>query len=257
MVPPNGAETKPGRLPADLNYDARALGVNAAAFLESSMKSAIYNDLSLHYRLVVPGGGEDSASLPLVLALHGRGSDSNDLAELAPMIDGGYRFIFPDAPFAFEPTPGIRYGFSWFDGWPARKNSIAGARELLLAFITELIARYPTPAGQIVLIGFSQGGMMSLDVGFRVEPPIAGVAVMSGALFEDDMPDFALGPQMPVLIVHGTDDDVIPVSAARRTRRVLEDSGLDPDYEEFPMGHQVSQESMRRVAGFLRKCLVR
>ena len=220
------------------------------------MQSAVYDDLSLHYKLVVPGGGGDSASLPMVIVLHGRGSDSNDLSDLAPMIDGGYRFIFPDAPNVFEPSPGMRFGFTWFDGWPARRDSITRTRELLLTFITELMGRYPTPKGQIVLSGFSQGGMMSLDVGFRTETPMAGVAVMSGALYEEDMPDFASRPDTPVLIVHGTEDEVIPVSAARRARRVLEDRGLDPDYEEFPMGHQVSDESIRRVAGFLRKCLI-
>jgi phospholipase/carboxylesterase len=226
------------------------------AAIEPSMKSAVYDDLSLHYKLVVGSGGTDSASLPLVIVLHGRGSDSNDLAELAPLIDGGYRFIFPDAPVAFEPSPGMRFGFTWFDGWPAKRDSIIRSRQLLLVFIAELLLRYPTPEGRIMLSGFSQGGMMSLDVGFRTDDPIAGVAVMSGALYEEDMPDFAARHQTPVLIVHGDADDVIPVAAARRTRRVLEDHGLDVEYEEFPMGHQVSEESMRTVARFLRKCLV-
>ena len=256
MVTPNGAETKPNRPRADLHYDGRGPGANRSATFETPMQSAVYNDLSLHYKLVVPGGGGDSASLPLAIVLHGRGSDSNDLSGLAPMIDGGYRFIFPDAPTAFEPSPGMQFGFTWFDGWPARKSSIIRSRDLLLTFITELVGRYPTPDGRIVLSGFSQGGMMSLDVGFRTDVPLAGVAVMSGALFEEDMPDFASRPQTPVLIVHGTADEVIPVSAARRTRRVLEDQGLNVDYEEFAMGHQVSDESMALVARFLRKCLV-
>jgi phospholipase/carboxylesterase len=220
------------------------------------MKSTIYDGLSLRYRLVVPGGGADDASLPLAIFLHGRGSDSADLADLAPMIDGGYRFVFPDAPSPFEPSPGMRFGFTWFDGWPATRRSIGRSRALLLAFIAELQKRYPTPEGRTLLGGFSQGGLMSLDVGFRTATPLAGIVVMSGALFEEEMPDFAARHRTPVLIVHGSEDEVIPVMAARRARRVLEDQGLEPDYEEFPMGHQVSEDSMQMVRRFLRRCLL-
>jgi len=209
---------------------------------------------SLQYVLRTPSGADDSAELPLVVVLHGRGADANDLADLAPFLDHGYRFIFPNAPKPFEPMPGYSFGFTWFDGWPAERNSIVESRKLLLTFLDEMTAKYPTPRGKIVLCGFSQGGLMSIDVGFRTSVELAAVVVMSGALYEDDPPAFR--KDLPVLIVHGTADDVIPVLAARRARRVLEEHGVDVDYHEFPMGHQVSEESMAAVADFMARRLL-
>ena len=142
-------------------------------------------------------------------------------------------------------------GFTWFDGWPAERSSIVASRNLLLEFVDELVVRYPTPDGKIVISGFSQGGMMSLDIGFRTERSLAGIVVMSGALYEDDLPDLRARKHQRVLLAHGTVDDVIPVVAARRTRMVLEEHGIEPEYHEFPIGHQVSEEEMQVVAAFL------
>jgi phospholipase/carboxylesterase len=207
-----------------------------------------HNDLALRYVLNVPSGKPDDAELPLVIVMHGRGADANDLADLAPMIDDGYRFVFPNAAKPFEPSPGYTFGFSWFDGWPPEGDSIVQSRTKLLTLINELVERYPTPERKIVITGFSQGGMMALDVGFRTKQKIAGIVVMSGAIFEADMPPLR---KLPVLIVHGTEDDMIPLFAARRTRFILEENGVTAEYHEFPMGHHVTQESMEVVRAFL------
>jgi phospholipase/carboxylesterase len=210
-------------------------------------------DLSLSYELRAPKGAADTDPLPLVFVLHGRGADARDLADLAPMMGDGYRFIFPNAPDPFEPAPGFQFGYTWFDGWPAEPNSIRKSRSLLMRFIDETLQRYATPKGKVILSGFSQGGLMSLDVGFRIREKLAGIVVMSGALYEDDPPP--LSPGLPVLMVHGSEDDMIPVLAARRARRILESHGIDVEYYEFPMGHSVTPESIAVVANFLRRQL--
>jgi phospholipase/carboxylesterase len=210
-------------------------------------------DLSLPYVLRAPNATVDSDPMPLVFVLHGRGADANDLADLTPMMGSGNRFIFPNAPEPFEPAPGFRFGYTWFEGWPAEPDSIRRSRSRLLAFIDEVLERYATPPGKMILSGFSQGGLMSLDVGFRTTQPIAGIVVMSGALYDEDPPPFSR--RIPVLIVHGTEDDMIPVLAARRTRRILESHGIDVEYHEFPMGHFVTPDSIAIVAEFIRRCL--
>jgi phospholipase/carboxylesterase len=222
-----------------------------------------HDDLALRYVLSVPSSKPDDAELPLVIVMHGRGADANDLADLAPMIDDGYRFVFPNAAKVFEPTPGYAFGWSWFDGWPPEKGSFVASRTKLLTLLGELVRRYPTPSGKIVVTGFSQGGMMALDAGFRAAAPgglpadqkVAGIVVMSGAIYEADMPDLRAGRELPVLLIHGTQDDMIPVLAARRTRHILEEHGLAPEYHEFPMGHQVTLESMAVVRAFLGRIL--
>jgi phospholipase/carboxylesterase len=212
-----------------------------------------HDDLSLRYVLNVPSRKADDVLMPLVIVMHGRGADANDLADLAPMIDGGYRFVFPNAAKPFEPMPGYTFGWSWFDGWPPEGDSVVDSRTKLLALIDELVARYPTPEGKIVIAGFSQGGLMAIDIGFRTTQPIAGIVVMSGAIFEADMPPLR---KLPMLITHGTEDEMVEILQARRTRFVLEEHGLAPEYHEFPMGHHVTAESMEVVKGFLRRVLV-
>ncbi|HEU4522092.1 MAG TPA: alpha/beta hydrolase [Thermoanaerobaculia bacterium] len=195
--------------------------------------------------------------MPLVLVMHGRGADANDLADLAPALDGpgGYRFVFPNAPKPFEAYPGMAFGYTWFDGWPPSAGSIAASRELLSRFLEEVTKRYPTPPGKILLAGFSQGALMALDAGLRTKTPIAGIVAMSGGLYEENLPDLTAKKNLPILIVHGTADDVIPLPAARRARQFLERHGIQPEYGEFPMGHHVTAESIAVVADFLRRQL--
>jgi phospholipase/carboxylesterase len=202
--------------------------------------------LPLTYVERIPSG--HAGELPLVICLHGRGADANDLADLAPVLDGGYRFLFPNAPKKFEPMPGYSMGWTWFDGWPPAPAAIADSRRLLLEFLDAALAHYPTPAGKIVLSGFSQGAMMALDCGFRTAQPIAGIAAMSGALYETEMVPLK---QIPVLIAHGTEDDVIPVKGARRSRHYLEEHGVIPEYHELPIGHFISAEEIEVVRQFL------
>ena len=199
----------------------------------------------------VPSGRSDK--LPLVVVLHGRGADANDLADLAPILDGpgGYRFVFANAPRPFEPYPGMTFGYSWFDGWPPTPDSVAESRQLLLEFLGEIAQRFPPRDGKIVLAGFSQGALMALDAGFRTPQPLAGIVAMSGGLYEEQLPDLDARKDQRVLIVHGTLDDMVPVVAARRARRVLEDHGIEPEYHEFPMGHHVTPESMEVVREFM------
>ena len=203
----------------------------------------------LKYVKNVPSGRGDDAELPLVIVMHGRGADANDLADIAPYLDHGYRFLFPNAPKPFEVYAGMAFGFTWFDGWPAEPKSFRESQQLILELLDKALEQYPTPPGKVIVCGFSQGGMMALDTGFRTEKPIAGIVCMSGALNENDLPPFKR--DIPVLVVHGTEDDKIGVNDARRTRAVLEEHGIDTSYQEFPMGHHVTDESLRVVRDFM------
>lgn len=220
------------------------------------MTSSRVTDLALPYVLSVPSGKPDTEAMPLVVIMHGRGADASDLSDLAPMIDSpeGCRFVFPNAARPFEAYPGMTFGYSWFDGWPPEGNSIVQSRQSMLTLIRQLLERYPS-SDKVVLGGFSQGGLMALDVGFRTDSPLAGIVVMSGAIYEADLPDLRARSSQRLLLLHGTDDDVIPVEAAQRTRHVLEDHGIEPEYHEFAMGHHVTPESLDAVKKFLHSCV--
>lgn len=205
----------------------------------------MHADLTLRYLVSSP----DSLPRPMVIVMHGRGADAHDLADLAPMLDPGEcRFVFPNAPRAWEAAPGMTYGWTWFDGWPPEQSSLAASRELILKFIGEVTARYPTT--KLILSGFSQGAMMALDVGLRTD--VAGIVVMSGGLYERDLPPMT---PRPVFIAHGTVDEVVPVSNARRARLVLEEHGFAVDYHEYPMGHQVVMEEVGSARAFIARLI--
>ncbi len=195
----------------------------------------------------------------MVVMIHGRGADMNDLADLAPVLDaaGGCRFVFPNAPKPFEPYPGTAMGWTWFEGWPPNHESLVESRAEMLRFLDEITQKYPTPEGKLVVGGFSQGALMALDAGLRTTQKLAGIVVMSGGLYERDLPDLRAHAGLPVLIAHGSADDVVPVTYARRARRVLEDAGLDIEYGEYPMSHQVATEEAAEVRSFLGKVLTK
>ena len=187
----------------------------------------------------------------MVIMIHGRGADMNDLADLAPLLDtpDGARFVFPNAPKAFEAYPGMSFGWTWFDGWPPEGTSVSESRTTLLAFLDEITARYPTT--KLIVSGFSQGAMMALDAGLRTTRDVAGIIAMSGGLYEEELPDLHARASVPVLISHGSQDEVVPVNYARRARAVLEEAGFDVEYHEYPMGHQVVMEEVAVVKEFL------
>lgn len=189
----------------------------------------------------------------MVILIHGRGADANDLADLAPLLDtpSGVRFVFPNAPKPFETYPGMTLGWTWFDGWPPRLESVVASRKVLLRFLDEITDRYPTTG--LIVSGFSQGGMMAFEAALRTERKVSGIVSMSGGLYEQDLPDLRSRAGLPVLIAHGTEDEVVGVQYARRARLVLEGAGLDVEYHELPMGHQVVMEEIAAVKSFIQR----
>ena len=209
----------------------------------------------LRYIAVEPEG--ETADAPLVVAMHGRGSSAEDLAGLAPMLDPGWRYAFPQAPLTLD--LGGFTGYSWYEPIPAAPERMATAREALVAFLAAVHARTGIPPARTALAGFSQGAVMTLDVGLRAPEHYAALIGMSGYLAEaDDLAAHLAGRRdQPVLLVHGTRDQVLPVTLAQRARRFLEANGLAPDYHEFAMAHEVSGESLQVVGDFLKRYLNR
>jgi phospholipase/carboxylesterase len=214
----------------------------------------MHSDLALRYLITVPSGRAETEPMPTILVMHGRGADAHDLADLAPVLDvaPGCRFVFPNAPRAWDAAPGMTFGWTWFDGWPPEPASLAASREQLLKFIGEIRERYPTTA--LIVGGFSQGAMMALDVGLRSDAQ--AIIAMSGGLYEfpEGAPEARTTPR-PVFIAHGTMDDVVPVAYARRARLILEEKGFDVSYYEYSTGHQIAMEEIEAARKFIARNL--
>lgn len=186
-----------------------------------------------------------NAPTGLIILLHGWGANANDLEGLAPPLNfPDYRFEFPDAPF---PHPGVPWGKMWYDLESAEYEGLAESRQLLTDWLMSLETETGVPLERTILGGFSQGGAMSLDVGLTL--PLAGIVSMSGYLHSKPQPSVATLP--PVLMVHGRQDPVVPLEAAKRSLDTLTAAGVKVQYQEFNMAHEIRLEVLDLVRTFI------
>lgn len=188
-----------------------------------------------------------------MITLHGRGTTGEDLIPLADEIAlPGIRWIFPDAPFPFPDDFG---GRMWYTSPPQGQSGILESRRLLFDLLDTLMTREGIPSDRIALIGFSQGAVMSLDVGLRYPQPLAAMIALSGYLASPEKLTAEKSPasiKTPILLVHGTMDEVVPVDGSRKAHTVLVKEGYQPRLEEYPMGHQVIPEEIQLIGDFLK-----
>lgn len=188
---------------------------------------------------------------PLLILLHGVGSNEDDLFGLTPYLDPRFSVISARAPFAY----GFG-GYAWFDvqftpdGILFDEAQAEHAGALLAKFIDEAKAAYGS--SNVFLVGFSQGAIMSAGVLLRAPALVDGAVLMSGRV--PQVAAMANGEALkgkPALITHGTFDDVLPVQFGREANTMLTGLGFDVTYREYPMGHQVSEESLADIDEWL------
>jgi phospholipase/carboxylesterase len=155
-----------------------------------------------------------------------------------------YHFLLPDAPFSHPQVPG---GKMWYDLEREDYKGLAQSQELLTDWLRSLQKTTGIPLESTILTGFSQGGAMTLDVGLTV--PLAGLVCMSGYLHRT--PQDVEPPLPSVLIVHGRQDTVVPLSAAHRVRDYLMSLGTPMQYKEFDMGHEIQLDVLEVIREFI------
>lgn len=217
---------------------------------ESSMTSR----LSLSH-LTRPPTVHGDGPPPLLLLLHGVGSHEGDLMGLAPYLDGRAFVVSARAPFTL--APGM---YAWFqvaldpDNPLINPEQAETSRQILIRFVDELTAAYGTDPSRVFLLGFSQGAIMSLSVLLTQPDKVAGIVAMSGRILPEVLPQMASPEAMrgiPVLVVHGIHDPVLPVQHGRASRDRLATLPVDLTYREYAMGHEVSAESLADVVTWL------
>lgn len=203
-------------------------------------------EIFLSLRLINLPPATDQPPLGLVVALHGWGSNAQDLASLTPLLGlPSYQFIFPDAPFPHPQVPG---GWMWYDFLDlTSQQGLRESRQRLQDWLQSLEAETGVPLSRTVLAGFSQGGAMTLDVGLGL--PLAGLITLSGYLHPGALPTREEFP--PVLMVHGRQDQVVPLRAAQSAREQLTGLGVALEYHEFEMGHEIQLPVIGLVRDFI------
>lgn len=203
--------------------------------------------MPLNYR-ALPATLPNPNAQGAIVALHGWGANCDDLISLAPMVGiPNYQWICPEAPFN-HPMPN---GKMWYDLQSLDTEGLAKSCELLSQFLENLPSLTGIPLEKTFLLGFSQGGAMTLDVGLVF--PFAGLIALSGYLHiaEEELQDLANEAFPPILIAHGTQDPVVPIGAARSARQLLESLGATVEYEEYEMLHEIRPETCDRIREFI------
>lgn len=196
----------------------------------------------------------------LVILLHGLGADGNDLiglqqywGRLVPEAE----FVSPNAPF---PCDMAGYGYQWFSvqdrSPPAVLAGVRAAAPILDAYIDEELQKRGLTEAETALVGFSQGTMMSLFVGLRRERPLAGILGYSGRLIAPDLLASELRSRPPVLLVHGTEDPLVPFESLAMAEQALKGAGVPVETLACPgIEHSIDPEGLQRGGRFLREVL--
>ncbi len=203
-------------------------------------------NLSLHHLVREPKIKKDKN--PLLLLLHGYGSNEEDLFSFASELPDDYFVVSARAPFD------MMYGsYAWYAiNFEADENKFSdiaqarASRDIIAGFIDELINSYPIDADNVTLIGFSQGCILSYAVALSYPEKVKRAVAMSGYLnTEIAVDDFASNDfsNLSIFASHGTVDQVIPVEWARKSIPVLEDLGISIVYKEYPVGHGVAPQN--------------
>lgn len=185
---------------------------------------------------------------PLLLLLHGYGSNEEDLFSFANELPEEYYVISAQAPYALQP-----YGYAWYAiNFDADMNKFSDdkqaveSRDLIVKFIDEISGKYPIDTNDITLIGFSQGSILSYAVALSYPEKVRRVVALSGYLNQDILKenyqnnDFS---KLNFFVSHGSSDQVIPVEWARKTPEFLDRIGVKNVYFEYPVGHGVAPKN--------------
>lgn len=196
-----------------------------------------------------------------VVFLHGYGANGADLLGLADPLGEHLPdtlFVAPDAP---ESCAGAPMGFQWFpipwiDGSSEEEamRGMAASVDDLNAFLDALMVDEDLLPEQVVLFGFSQGTMMSLYVAPRRDDPVAGIVAFSGRLLSPETFADEVKVRMPVLLVHGDQDDMVPPQSLPEAAEALQEAGFQDVYAHVMQGtgHGIAPDGLSVALAFMR-----
>lgn len=201
----------------------------------------------------------------VVVLLHGYGSNGEDLISLAPYWQKALPdtvFLSPDAHERCEIAPNI--GYQWFSLKGANPSDdlvvnrdptkyLQGVRDaapVLSKYLDEVLDYYSLENKDLALVGFSQGCMMALHVGLRRGEKVAGILGYSGSLI--DTHGLEIAHKVPIHLIHGQDDDVVPIESYYHAKESLQKAGFDVSGHSTPhLGHSIDEDGVEGGARFL------
>jgi phospholipase/carboxylesterase len=195
---------------------------------------------------------------PVLIMLHGYGSDENDLFSFANELPKELFIISAKAPYSMMPFGNAWYAIN-FDAekgkWNDNEQAIK-SRDLVANFIDEVVEAYPVDKDNVTLLGFSQGTILSYAVALTYPEKVKNIIALSGYIHQDILPenlnskDFS---NLDFYCSHGSVDQVIPVEWARKNAPFLKSLHIKHQYSEFPVGHGVAPQNFYEFKDWLVK----
>ncbi len=200
----------------------------------------------------------------VVIWLHGLGADGHDFEPIVPQLrlppELPIRFVFPHAPEIAVTAFGGQRARAWFDFNPAMGPDLPGMKKSA-SQIRDLIQNEidgGTPAERILLAGFSQGGVMAFHTALYYPKRLAGILALSTFLADGERlatDKAAANANIPILMCHGAQDTVLPMSLGESSRVTLVNAGYAVEWREYPMAHEVCRAEIRDISEWLQTVL--
>lgn len=201
-----------------------------------------------------------ASGAPVIFILHGLGTNADDLASLVTDLALPHcRFVLPDGPIQLPGYPPD--ALAWYDFQSHDPQGFLISREYLFKLMDRFAndpnlrpsAGTAKKISPIFMVGFSQGGVLSLEAGLLWKGKAAGIVSMSGYMPNEwEILQKAEAPfETPILLLHGSEDSVVPVEGSRKTLEALKNAGYRPELRIFKMGHAISEESLDAAREFL------
>jgi phospholipase/carboxylesterase len=205
----------------------------------------------------------DRAPDGAVIWMHGLGADASDFESIVPLLELSRpaRFVFPNAPVRPVTINNGMHMRAWYDIDP--RSPLSGTDDIRAsaASVEALVERERSrgiAADRIVLAGFSQGGVIALQLGLRYAERLGGIMALSTYLHDHehvaDEVSFA-SVDVPIFMAHGRLDPMIPITRAITSRATLTGLGYRVEWHEYAMGHQICPQEIADISAWLTQVL--
>jgi phospholipase/carboxylesterase len=215
---------------------------------------AIDNTLALTYLVRQPK--IHSEHPPMILLLHGVGSNEEDLFSFANQLPDKFLVISARAPITLGPGSYAWYQVDFSTGKPVFSfDQEEKTRATIIQFIGQIKNKFSVNDKEVYLLGFSQGAIMSYNLGLTRPDLIKGMAVMSGRLLEEIKPKIASKEKLTdlrIFISHGINDNTLQIQYARDAVAYLKTLNLSPVYKEYSEGHGINANMLNDLISWLK-----
>jgi len=217
-------------------------------------QTPLQTDLPLKY---LEQASADSQNQPLVIFLHGYGSNEQDLFGMKEGLPATYNYLSVRAPITLEEG-----SYQWFrkkgeGAYNGETDDLKASGQILLSFINAAAKKYHTSPDKVFLVGFSQGAIMSYEVGLRHPEALGGIAALSGRILpvlKAELKPDAARQSLNIFIGHGTDDRRLPYSDGTEANSLLKTLSLTPEFHAYQgVGHSISAEEVQDLNTWLQR----